>query len=394
MEHNLRRRVLVEIETSLAPGRDMLRGIAKFVREIHTWDVHHSAGHWSLRGDIESPSRAGDEQIEPGLDGIITRIFDGQSERAALTSIARGVPVVDVLGDGPGDGVPLVHTDDRAIGTMAARHLHAQGFRRFAFCGIAATRWSVRRCEGFRDALGMPDIPVLEFDKSGDMGAGEADTERAERWLASLEKPTGIFVSCDHIAPLLLESCPGLGITVPEQVALVGVNNDTVACNICHPTLSSIDGSHTEIGYRAARLLNDMIDGHAPPDGPTFIPPSQLVIRDSSGQTMIEDPVIARAARFILRNAAGAIGVDEVAAEVALSRRELQRRFPLATGRTVQDTLINARIQIAKRLLQSGEYTIDAIAQMSGFGSRQHFAQTFRARTGSTPATYRKNISQ
>ncbi|MGI9244208.1 MAG: hypothetical protein ACR2RV_25645 [Verrucomicrobiales bacterium] len=128
-----RRRVLLEIETALAPGRDMIRGIAKFVREVHRWDVHHDAGHWSLHGEASGPSRIEQLPAEREIDGVITRIYDEASERAALESIGKGIPVIDILGDCEGSSVPLVHCDDAAIAEMALGHLREQGFRRFAF---------------------------------------------------------------------------------------------------------------------------------------------------------------------------------------------------------------------------------------------------------------------
>ncbi len=125
--------MLLEIETALAPGRDMLRGIAKFVREIHRWEIHSDAGHWSLNGAVAGPSHI--EQLPPGrvIDGTITRIYDEASERAALQSIEKGIPVIDILGDYEVSSVPLVHCDDSAIARLALDHLRQQGFRRFAF---------------------------------------------------------------------------------------------------------------------------------------------------------------------------------------------------------------------------------------------------------------------
>ncbi len=390
MEKLRHRRVLIEVETSLAPGRDMVRGIAKFVREIRRWDLHHNAGRWALHDGASGPSRIGPLPAETDVDGIITRIYDEASELKALALMERGIPVVDVLGEETGARVPLVHTDDAAIAAMAVRHLREQGFRDFAFCGIASTRWSANRREAFQGAVAEPGqpLPAIELDQAGDTGA-EVDIARVEAWLAGLPKPTGIFVSCDHIAPVLLKACAHLGITVPEQVSVVGVNNDTVACNVCSPTLSSIDANHFLIGYRAARRLEGMMDGEPPPGEPLLVPPRGLVVRGSSGEPMIEDALIARAVRFIDRNAASLGGVDDVAALLPVSRRELQRRFRHVTGRTVHSAIIDARLNIAKELLASTDYTVDAIAEMSGFGSRQHFAKTFRTHVGSTPAKFR-----
>ncbi|MGI9244207.1 MAG: substrate-binding domain-containing protein [Verrucomicrobiales bacterium] len=251
----------------------------------------------------------------------------------------------------------------------------------------------MRRGQTFQQqvaALGQ-ELPMLALPKFSGR-SGESDVLRVEAWLERLPKPVAIFVSCDHIAPLVLEGCARLGFTVPEQVAVVGVNDDRVVCNVCAPTLSSIDASHFEIGYRAARLLEELMNGGEPPGAPIFIPPSRLVVRGSSGEAVIDDPLIARAARFISRNAGSPIGVDDVVASVPLSRRELQRRFRQVTGRTIHSSLLDARMEIAKRLLVAGEYTVEAVAEMSGFGSRQHFTKTFSSQTGTTPAKYRRDF--
>lgn len=394
VDQNHRRRVLLEIETAIAPGRDMLRGISKFVGEIHRWDVYHNAGHWSLHGGISGPSYieplAGDRRI----DGIITRIYDEFTSKRAHDLFARGIPVVDILGDHDDRSIPLVHTNDTAIAESALKHLSGQGFKRFAFCGIEDTLWSVLRGQHFcaeAKSVGF-EAPSFTVSKA-QQSHGESDDQRVEDWLRTLALPIGIFVSCDHIAPLVIEAAARIGITIPENMALVGVNNDTVACSVCNPTLSSIDASHFEIGYRAAQLLNSLFEGGDPPTTPILVSPSRLIVRDSSSKLAINDPLIAKAARFINRNASSPIGVDEVVDSVPLSRRELQRRFRRITGGTIHAAITGARIQIAKRLLDNPEYTIDRVAELSGFGSRQHFAKTFKTQTGTTPANYRKERS-
>lgn len=386
-----RRRILLEIETAIAPGRDMLRGIAKFSGEIHRWDLHHNAGNWSLHGSISGPSHI--EPISPHrhIDGVITRIYDDAGRERAHELISQGIPVVDILGDHGDRSLPLVHTNDSTIAKVALRHLIEQGFGSFAFLGIVDTRWSDQRRKCFSQESEKLGFKTSSFTVSkSHQEHDHSDSERIEEWLKTLALPLGIFVSCDHIAPLLLNACTRLGITIPETLAVVGVNNDTVACNVCNPTLSSIDAAHFEIGYRAAQLLNDLLEDTPPESNTILVPPSRLVIRGSSGEVAISDPLIARAARFINRNAGSPIGVDEVVASVPLSRRELQRRFRNITGRTIHASILDARMNIAKRLLGNPEYTVDAIAGLSGFGSRQHFAKTFKTQTGVTPAKYRR----
>lgn len=388
-----RRRILLEIETAIAPGRDMLRGISKFVREIHRWDVHHNAGNWALHGSISGPSHIEPLAAKRPINGVITRIYDEAGRLRAHQLIERGIPVVDILGDHHDRSLPLVHTDDKAIALTALKHLREQGFKNFAFCGIDDTRWSILRGSHFCEAASSGHSTISSFTVSKHPSDEGNDAERAEIWLRNLPLPIGIFVSCDHIAPIILEAARRMGVTIPEHLAVVGVNNDTVTCGLCTPTLSSIDASHFEVGYRAARLLNDLLEGGARPPGQILIPPTRLVVRGSSGEPAISDPLIARAARFINRNAGSPIGVDDVVETVPLSRRELQRRFRQITGRTIHASILEARLNIAKRLLGNPEYTIDTVAELSGFGSRQHFAKTFKTQTGTTPASFRKNHS-
>jgi LacI family transcriptional regulator len=389
-----RQRILLEIETAIAPGRDMLRGIAKFSGEIHRWDLHHNAGNWALHGSISGPSHIEPLSPDRQIDGVITRIYDEAGRERAHELISQGIPVVDILGDHDDRSLPLVHTDDNAIAKVALRHLSEQGFGRFAFCGINDTRWSDQRGKSFSREAEKLGVKTSSFTVSkSHQEYDQRDAKRIEEWLKTLTLPLGIFVSCDHIAPLLLNACARLGITNPEALAVVGVNNDTVACNVCNPTLSSIDAAHFEIGYRAARLLNDFLEGIPQESDTILVPPSRLVVRGSSGEIAISDPLIACAARFIKRNAGSPIGVDDVVSSVPFSRRELQRRFRKVTGRTIHASILEARMTIAKRLLKNPEYTIDAVAELSGFGSRQHFAKTFKAQTGVTPAKYPKKLS-
>lgn len=372
----------------------MLRGISKFVGEINRWDVHHNAGNWSLHGNTSGPSHIEPLSATRRIDGVITRIYDEPTRKRAHELMASGIPVVDILGDHGDRTIPLVHTDDAAIADSAFEHLSGQGFQRFAFCGIEDTRWSVQRGTHFCQTAQSHGFETLAFQVSKNhQSHGEGDAERVAQWLGKLPLPIGIFVSCDHIAPLILEAAARLGVTIPENMAVVGVNNDTVACYVCNPTLSSIDASHFEIGYRAAQLLNKLLEGGTPPKKHSLIRPSRLVVRDSSGELAIDDPLIAKAARFIIRNAGSPIGVDEVVTSGPLSRRELQRRFRRITGRTIHASITDARMQIAKRLLDNPEYTVDRVAELSGFGSRQHFAKTFKTQTGLTPAKYRKDRS-
>lgn len=374
--------VALLIETSLASGREILRGIAEYVREHGPWSLFHSPG--------------GLHESDPGWlrrwqgDGIIARV--ASRGRAKLLE-RSGLPVVDVLGLRPASGFPLVHVDDAAIARLAADHFRERGFQRFAFYGIRGETWSEQRREAFVGSLDplAPPPDVFEVSRYAlQTTPWEGRQDRLARWLSGLAKPVGLLISSDQRGPDVLEACRRGGALVPEEVAVVGVDDDEPLCEVCNPPLSSVVPDHRQVGYQAAALLDDLMKGHPPPTGPRLIAPKGLTTRTSSDVLAVNDPLVAAALQFIRAWACNNIGVDRVVQAAGTSRSVLQRRFRLALGRTIHDQLISQRIKNAVQLITGTELSLAAIAEKSGFRHQEYMGAVFKARLGRSPAELRK----
>ena len=372
-----RKRVALLVETSLASGREILLGIAKYAREMDGWQLFHV------------PSGLGDPV--PGWlegwegDGVIARVSNAGigSQLQAL-----GLPVMDVLGVVGDAGFPLVHVDNRQVAKLVARHFKERDFRRFAFYGIQGENWSMSRLEGFREACGQDIAHLDSLPGQGD-GAGEGFT-RLCQWLRGLPKPVGIFVASDQRGLVLLEACRAEGIAVPEQVAVVGVDNDVPLCEISSPQLTSVDAGHFQVGYEAARRMDKLMAGQPLSRHAFLVPPSGLVVRGSSDTQAIEDPVVATGLHFLRHNLAAPLDNALIAKAAGVSRTLFQKRFRQEIGCTVHAYLVNCRLERAKMLLTSSNLTLADIALRCGFNHQEYMGDVFKRHTGMTPGEWRK----
>lgn len=376
-----RPRVALIVETSLASGRDVLRGIAQYVRLGASWSVYHEP-------------RSLEESVPRWLrdwrgDGIIARV---QNKKIADAVLETGLPAVDVLGLVRGVGLPLVHVDDEAIARLAAEHLLDRGFRNFGFCGVTGANWSDARCEAFvrlvREAGCTCSIDHLPPDSRGTEN-WENQEERLTEWVRRLPKPVGVMVCNDPRGQQVLEACHRAGAAVPEEVAVIGVDNDEPLCEIADPPLSSVIPGHPQVGFEGAALLDRLMEGGEPPAEPVFLPPAGVATRMSTDVLAVEDPDVVSAVRFIREQACRGIGVDDVVAEVMVSRSTLQRRFRTALGRSVHDEILRVRLRRVAELLTETDLPIEAVAAKAGFAHRQYLGEIFKARTGQTLVAFR-----
>lgn len=376
-------RVAIVVETSLASGRDILQGIARYVREHRPWLLHHQP-------------RSLDEKLPVWLknwegDGILARV---QTPAMARALRETGLPVVDVLGVVENTGFPLVHVDDRAIGAMAAEHLLERGFRHFAYLGIRRENWSQYREEAFRMAVEKRGYTVQALNEPRHESAGEswgALQTRLARWVSKLMRPVGIMVCSDQRGSRLLETCLRIGLRVPEEVAVIGVDNDEPLCNVCHPTLTSLLPGHEQTGYEAAALLDRLMRGATPPAKPVLIPPVKIVTRLSTDSIAVEDDAVGRALCIIREHAVERMRIDEIAARVGVSRSVLQRRFRRSLGRTLNEELILQRLKVAQQLLRETKLSLPEIAERAGFEYAEYMASVFRSRLECSPAQMRRS---
>ncbi|MBI5688969.1 MAG: DNA-binding transcriptional regulator [Verrucomicrobia bacterium] len=373
--------VALLVETSLASGRDILMGIARYVREHRPWSLFHEA-------------RGLEERLPRWLEGwrghgIIARV---QSPAMARALRRTGLPVVDVLGIVPGSGFPVVHVDDAAIGSMAANHLLDRGLRHFAFYGLERENWSTAREAAFCATVGREGLPVeVRRDRRHAVNdqTWERHQEALTRWVAGLPKPVGIMVCSDQRGSLLLDACRRAGTAVPDEASIIGVDNDEPLCSVCHPPLTSVWPNHALVGYEAAALLQGLMSGSAASPARVRTPPKTIVTRQSTDTLAVTDEIVARSLRVIRDRACARLRVDDLARAVGASRSVLQRRFRAALHCSINEKLIGHRLDTARRLLTETTLTLPDIAERSGFEHAEYMAYVFRRRVGISPAQFR-----
>jgi LacI family transcriptional regulator len=374
-----RPRVALLIETSLASGRDILRGIAGYLREHEPWALYHEPH--GLTDSVPSWLRRWRG------DGIIARIQTGAMAQAIR---ATRIPTIDVLGVVPDLPFPLVHVDNTAIARMAANHLLDRGLRQFGYFGIEGENWSAQRYAGLCAAV-QAEVPKYELprDASG-RRSWERIQNRLARWIAGLPKPAGILVCSDQRGPQFLEACRRASVVVPDEVAVISVDNDEPLCEVCNPALSSIQAGHTTVGYQAAAALDALMRSGRAPEKPLLIKPQQAITRLSSDMLAIDDGALAAALSLIRERAHEGLTVDAIVRQVGLSRSVLQRRFRARLKRSLHQEIVAARIRRAEELLLKTDLPLTAVAERAGFNYQEYMGAVFKAHLGKTPASIRR----
>jgi LacI family transcriptional regulator len=379
--------VALIVETSTAYGRAILSGISQYVREHGPWTVYIE------QRSLQDPAPPWLERW-PG-DGIIARASTPRSARKLLKS---GVPTVDLNDQVRGLGLPQIHSDHAAIARLAADHLMDRGFRNFAYFGFPVFEWSVRRQEAFTTHIQAAGhqihegLPARRVSWSHQQNSWEDEIDGVARWVKRLPKPLGIMAGNDIRGIQMLDACRRAGVAVPEEVAVVGVDNEELVCLLAYPPLSSVIPDAFRVGYEAAGLLDDMMKGRGVTEMLRSIPPLSVAIRQSSDVTAIANPSIASAMRFIREHACQGIGVDDVLEHLAVSRSVVQRLFRKELGQTILDAIVAIRMQRVKQLLSETDLSLADIAERAGFSYVEYLSTCFRRQTGESPAAYRRKF--
>jgi LacI family transcriptional regulator len=382
------RRIALLMGQDLSFCRDAIRGIRAYAMQKSGWMFRN--------GPAEL-------QIVPYLrdwrpHGIIANLF--------LPEVARQVvklrkPVVDTACtlDELVGRVPSVDVDHTAVGRLAADHFIERGFVHFAFFGSGTARYSKMREESYRRRLAEAGFEVSccygEYVHCVPATTGwKAIEQKARQWLRQLPNPVAVFVSNDVPARNLADMCGQLRLRVPDQVAILGVDDDELECSLASPPLSSIAIPSERIGYEAARLLDRMMSGEKVPCEPVFLPPVRVVIRQSTDVLAIDDPAVASALAYIRQHARENISVAMVVSKIGIVRRDLERKFRAMLGCSILDELQRVRVELAKGLLSDTRLAMPAVARHSGFSNTQRLAVVFHQRTGMSPTAYRRQALQ
>lgn len=375
------RRIALLMGQDIGYTRDVLRGIQAYGQNRPGWIFRD--GPPDLR--ILPPLR----EWKP--HGVIAHLFD---QKLADALVKLRTPLVNVTSTLKELDVPLVEADHAKIGHLAAEYFLNRGFRHFGYFGSSWTGFSKDREAAFRERLAehgfsvrscyaeyLPRPPVAESWKGVDV--------KVRSWLRGLPKPVAILSSNDIPARELAEMCRLLDLHIPEQVALLGVDNDELECHLCTPVLSSIALPSERIGYEAAKMLHQMMGRRPPRNLEIFLPPLQVVSRQSTDTLAIQDSDVAAALTFIRNHAHEGIGVDSILKELPLSRRVLERKFRDHLGRTVLAEIRRVRLEFVKALLIETDLPMPTIAARAGFSGARRLAVVFRQIIGITPTAYR-----
>lgn len=379
-----RSRVALIIETSSSYGRRILRGIR---RHAHS---HHS---WSIFLEQRDLSREPPPWIKTwDGDGIMSRITT-----AAMVEDARrlGIPLIDLTDRHETLASHQVLSDDAAIARLGAEHLIERGFRNFAFCGFSQEAWSDRRRDPFIEAVRIAGSECHTYESpwfGRDAHPWEDEQKQVMAWLESLPKPVGIMTCNDYRGQHVLDACTRLGLAVPEEVAVVGVDDEEELCELCEPPLSSVVPNAEMVGYKAADLLNRLMAGGQDFESRLEVAPIGVVTRQSTDVLAIDDPEIAAAVRYIRENACRGAKVEDILDAVPISRSILERRFRKFLGHSPQALIRQARLKRVKQLLADTDFTLAKISSLAGFRHQEHMCVLFKKEFGDSPGAYRRKV--
>jgi LacI family transcriptional regulator len=378
-----RKAVALLIETSNAYARGLLDGIVSWQREHEAWSVYLPEQERGAAPPTWLKSWQG--------DGIIVRI---ETEAIANAVRRTGLPVVDVSAARRVPDVPWVETHDEAIATLAANHLLERGFRQLAFCGEQGFNWSTWRCGHFEQRVKAAGATFHQYHSKSRFDNDFSWTRERQKlvaWLGQLPRPVGIMACYDIKGQQVLDACRDLDIAVPEEIAVIGVDNDKRICNLSDPPMSSVIPDSQGTGYEAARLLDAIMSGETVPADAHLIPPLGIAERPSTDILAIDDADIVKAMRFIRQHAFDGINVGDVLKQVPLSRRALEDRFQRLIGRTPHQEIERLRMDRVKQLLVETSLPLQTIAQRTGFRHAEYLAVAFKRFTRNTPGQFRRN---
>ncbi len=379
--------VALIIETSKAYGREILLGISRYLRLHGPWSIYtHERG----QNDADPPWLARWDG-----DGIITRSLDLKQCRRAHK---RGIPVVSVRHLFEKPEFPTVFPDQDLISERIATHFISRGFRHFGYCGVAGYKlWERRRHAAFTRLVEECGGDCHEY-KPTYMTDAQMNWEREQEamiaWLEELPKPVAIMTTHDTQGLQVLDACRRAGIPVPDEVAVVSVDNDPVLCELASPPLSSLDQNAQKLGFEAAALLDRMMRGETIKPANYFFEPGEIITRQSSDIIAVKDANVAKAVRFIRENAFREISSKDIAQAAGVSRRALEKKFRASTGRTPMEEAQAIRLRRIKQLLVESTCILPDIAEQCGFAYHEYMSRFFKKHTGLTPGSYRKKYGK
>lgn len=369
-------------------GRRVSEGIA---------DYSHTNPRWRLRMfDSAVPAPAELRRY----DGFIWSVAD---ERTAEALLSTGKPVVNVISDREFPGIVVVGSNHLACGQIAARHFITHHMPNFAFCGWSGMSFSDARQASFVRTLELNHFPChiyapkignlkwyLEHCINHELSLEPPDVKRLQKWIRKIPKPVGVFCSNDLRAWQLAEVCHREGVAVPDEVAILGADNDSVVCSFTRVPLSSVDTDTFNTGRTAAGVLDDLIAGRRScADGSVQVRPTGVKARSSTEIFPVDPPWLADILTYIRANTVKGLTAADIVDYSGRSYGTIENAFKKVLGTSVQRTIMQARLEIAEHLLSATAIPISQVAQKSGFRSHQYFNNCFVKKNKVSPSEWR-----
>jgi len=383
----MKKKVLIWIPLESSVGRNVCRGIYHYSR-LHAlgWEVMHSDPSLFPLNDV----------IAWELDGLIGPL--GRSDWAGQASTANFF-CVNLHGGVPFEKLPQSGVSDRAIGEVAANYFLKLRFEHFSYYGLNGVCSSDDRWAGYSRHLASCGKKAIRFSAPGFVFSPDAPKNIAQKirpelkkWLIEQPRPFALFVEDDMRANIIYSLCREAGLAIPDDIALLGVNDDDIYCYKNNPPLSSIQVPSRTAGYRAAQLMDKLLKGQKIQQKPLLLSPGTVTERASTQVIELNDRHVVNALRFIAENAVRGIMTEEIARAAGLSRRVMEKRFRTLLNSSPQAEVRRAQIERAKSALRETNLSLEEIAEATGFTSGNYLSQIFKKTTGQTPGIYRRNF--
>lgn len=373
-------RVTITVDRSRAYTRKILAGIVRYSKLHGRWELYGQPRHF----------------VRPMPD-IRTWDGDGAIVMAAtdewLVQLREvRCPIVNVSARFQHVGFPTVVPDNFAVGRCAAAHLIERGFKHFAYFGPADHGYSIERHRGVLAETEPLGLTCVRFEHPKiEPSTWNAHVELLGRWARRLPLPIAIICANDDMAMLLLTALAEAGLRCPEDVAVIGADNDALAGELSVPSLSSVDVNAFQVGFQAARLLDRFMRGSLGMDtSPVLIPPAGVIARQSTDVVATADELTRRALAFIRKSYHDRLSVDRLVDHLGCSRRAIELRFQQQLDRSPADEIRRVQIEAAKRMLVETDLPLEDVAERSGIGSMRQLAILFKKYVHIPPSEYRQ----
>ena len=361
--------------------RQVLLGIRAYAGHAKRWLFHNAPPTLAVLRPL----------VEWNPHGIIAHL---DNPKVAKKIVKLGKPIVDTGYVIKGLDIPVVDVNHMAVARLAAEYFLSRGYRHFGYFGSRAAYYSQLRLTSFREAIvqGGYDVYACHLEympRLPEQTSWKKVNVQVRRWLKMLAKPVAVLADHDVAAHDLANMCQLLNLRVPDDVAILGVDDDERECQLAFPSISSVVIPAERIGYEAAKLLDRMFSGKRPPKEPFYLPPVRVVTRHSTSMFAVDEPMITAALHYIRNHLAEPLRVSTIATALMVRRRALEQKFRMLLGRSVLDEIHRARVERAKGLLATTDLLVSRIAEQSGFSTPQRMATVFRKITGVAPSDYR-----